>query len=111
VHRLRTDVISDRSNVVLTNSPSISRKRLPTRSISIAHDQNIINAIRTRAEGILENSAGSQDDFTVISGCLAGGRSVKVPSGEVLNGSGALHWQGAGFGTGVSGGIDPYVFG
>jgi hypothetical protein len=93
------------------NSPGISRQRLSTGSVSIAHDQNVINTISPGAEGILENTARSQNDLRVITGGLAGGRPIKVPTGEVLNGSGPLHGESAGLGTAVTGGIDPDVFG
>ena len=94
----------------LTNSPSICRQRLSRGSISIAHDQNIINAIRPRSEGILENPAWSQNNLTVISGSLSSRRTVKVPTGKVLHSGGALDGESAGFGAGVSLGVDPDVF-
>ena len=97
-------------NSPLTNSPSIGRQRLSSGSVSIAHNQNVINAIRPRPEGILENPTRSQDNLAIVSGSLSGRRSVKVPTGEVLHGGSTLNGESAGFGAGVSIGVDPNIF-
>mmetsp|Transcript_12755 Transcript_12755/g.23914 ORF Transcript_12755/g.23914 Transcript_12755/m.23914 type:complete len:229 (-) Transcript_12755:620-1306(-) len=41
-----------------SNSTSVARKRLTSRSVGITHDKNIIKSIRTRTEGISKNSLG-----------------------------------------------------
>jgi hypothetical protein len=90
---------------------SVSGKSLSSRSVSITHDQNVVNTIGTRAEGILENSAGSQNNLRVISGSLIGRRSIKVPSGKSLDSLGTLGGESTCLGTAFTLGIDPYVFG
>ena len=47
----------------LTESTSIGRQRLSCRGIGITHDKDVVNAIGTRAERILENSARPEDNF------------------------------------------------
>lgn len=95
----------------LTNSPSIGRQRLSRGSISITHNQNIIHAISSGAEGILENPARPQNDLGVVSGSLIRRAPIKVPAGQVLYGLGPLDGECAGFGAAVSGSVDPDVFG
>mmetsp|Transcript_28977 Transcript_28977/g.61023 ORF Transcript_28977/g.61023 Transcript_28977/m.61023 type:complete len:291 (+) Transcript_28977:225-1097(+) len=93
------------------NCTGVSRQRFSGRSVSVAHDQNIVQSVVSWAERILKNTARSQDDLRVVAGSLIGGASVKIPSGEGVHGLGARRRQGAGFGARFSLGIDPDVLG
>ena len=64
-----------------TDGACVRLKRLASRSVSVAHDQNVINAIIPGAEGVSEDTDGAEDDLGIITGRLIGGRSVKVPLG------------------------------
>ena len=69
----------------LTNSPSVGRKWFSCRSPSVAHDQNVVKSVIARTEWIPENSAGSEDNFRVISRSLSSGASIEIPLGKSLN--------------------------
>lgn len=97
--------------VILTNSTSVGRQRLSSRSVSIAHNQNVISSIRTGAEGILENTAWPQNNLRIVTGSLIGRATIEVPTGELVNRVGTCNWESTCLGTAFSLGINPNIFG
>jgi len=93
------------------NSTAVGGQRLSSRSVSIAHDQNIVLSIGPGSEGILEDPARSQDDLRIISRSLIGGGTIEVPSGKSIDSLGASGGDGARLGSALSLGVNPNVFG
>ena len=60
------------------------------------------------AKGVLEQSTRNQQDLRVVSGSLAGGRTVEVPDREILGASGD-GGDGLGLGTSVVVSVNPDV--
>jgi hypothetical protein len=70
----------------------VGGKGFSSRSVGIAHYQNVVNTIGTRTEGVLEHSAGTNDDFGIITRGLAGGATIVVPLGQGREG-GSLEYD------------------
>mmetsp|Transcript_15939 Transcript_15939/g.20829 ORF Transcript_15939/g.20829 Transcript_15939/m.20829 type:complete len:296 (+) Transcript_15939:427-1314(+) len=67
----------------------IGGKRFSLRSPGVAHDENVVITIRSWAERICKDTAGTQNDLRIITRGLTGGGTVKVPFGQRLD-TGAL---------------------
>ena len=65
----------------LTSSTAVSWERFTRWGVGIAHDQNVVNTVTARTEGILENTARTEDYLRVITRSLVGGTSIEIPLG------------------------------
>mmetsp|Transcript_13752 Transcript_13752/g.20876 ORF Transcript_13752/g.20876 Transcript_13752/m.20876 type:complete len:236 (-) Transcript_13752:318-1025(-) len=63
-------------------STTIGRKRIPSWSVRITHDEDITNTITSWAEWILENSLWLQNNFGIITRRLAGRTPIEIPFGK-----------------------------
>ena len=69
----------------LTNGTAVGRERFTGGGVGVAHDQDVVKTIRSHAEGIREGAARAESDFGIITRCLVGRASVKVPLGETFD--------------------------
>jgi hypothetical protein len=96
---------------LLTNCTLVGGERFSSRGPCITHNKNVGEPIRTRTEGILEDSARVKDNFRVVSRSLSSGRSVKVPLGKRIHRLAPLGTKSTCLGTCVSSSIYPNVLG
>mmetsp|Transcript_382 Transcript_382/g.724 ORF Transcript_382/g.724 Transcript_382/m.724 type:complete len:419 (+) Transcript_382:198-1454(+) len=99
------------AEVLFGESTGVGGESLSGRSVGVAHDQDVTNSIISGAERILEDTLGLQDDFGVVTRGLVGRRTVEIPLGKRVNRLSLGSRQSAGFGSGVSDGVNPNVFG
>ena len=70
----------------LTDRSGVGWEGFTSRGVRVAHDENIVDAIGTRAERIAENALWLEDDLRVVTWGLASRAAIEVPLWKSLNG-------------------------
>mmetsp|Transcript_27632 Transcript_27632/g.56632 ORF Transcript_27632/g.56632 Transcript_27632/m.56632 type:complete len:349 (+) Transcript_27632:463-1509(+) len=89
----------------------IGGEGLAAGGVGVAHNQDVIDSVGARAEGVPEDPLGFEDDFGIVTGGLISGGSVEVPLGERINAGSLGDGKSTGLGTSVTDRIDPDILG